>query len=55
VFLVVAVVTAVVIIYVIRSRPWRKDPAQMPAATQLSRDGRYWWDGTTWRPVPPTN
>jgi hypothetical protein len=23
------------------------------AATQLSPDGRYWWDGAFWRPVPP--
>lgn len=21
---------------------------------QYSPDGRWWWDGTTWRPVPPT-
>jgi len=51
-FLVVAVVTAVVIFYVVRSRPSRNDRAPM-MATHLSPDGRYWWDGTTWRPVPP--
>jgi len=52
-FLVMAIVTLAVIFYVIGNRPWRKDPAQRLAATQLSPDGRYWWDGTTWRPVPP--
>ena len=30
----------------------RRRPQAIPA-TQLSPDGRYWWDGAFWRPVPP--
>jgi hypothetical protein len=30
----------------------RRRPRAIPAA-RLSPDGRYWWDGAFWRPVPP--
>lgn len=42
-------VAAIVLIVVLRRR--RSIVAQ--AQPQISPDGRYWWDGTTWRPRPP--
>jgi len=30
----------------------RRRPHAIPA-DQLSPDGRYWWDGAFWRPLPP--
>ncbi|HET7465240.1 MAG TPA: hypothetical protein VFL29_01125 [Candidatus Dormibacteraeota bacterium] len=43
------VVCAIVLIVVLRRR--RRVPAQPQPL--ISADGRYWWDGTTWRPRPP--
>lgn len=43
------VVSAIVLIVVLRRR--RRVVAQ--AQPLISPDGRYWWDGTTWRPRPP--
>jgi hypothetical protein len=28
-------------------------PQQSSAAPQLSPDGRFWWDGSQWRPTTP--
>ena len=52
-FVVVAGVAAVVLFFVIRSRPSRKRRASVLSGAQLSPDGRYVWDGTTWSPIPP--
>jgi hypothetical protein len=43
------IVCAVVLVVVLRRR---RRVAARPQP-QISPDGRYWWDGTAWRPIPP--
>jgi hypothetical protein len=31
------------------------EPAQTPPPPQLSPDGKFFWDGTRWAPVPLSN
>ena len=33
----------------------RRKPAPLLRGVQVSPDGRYWWDGFAWRPVPEPN
>jgi hypothetical protein len=33
----------------------RRKPASLLSGVQVSPDGRYWWDGFAWRPVPEPN
>jgi len=42
-----AVLSIWVAVVMLRRRP------QAILAAQVSPDGRYWWDGAFWRPVPP--
>lgn len=38
-----------------KPRPVRVVPVQTAlSAPNISPDGRYWWDGTTWQPLPTT-
>jgi hypothetical protein len=44
----VVVATALILLLLAVIRPWHR---QSSAGVRLSPDGRYWWDGTTWRPT----
>ena len=46
-FLVAVVLLAVALAVAVRRHqpPWT-------LAAQVSPDGMYWWDGTSWRPIP---
>ncbi len=46
-FLVAIVLVAIALAVAMR----RRQPAWTLAA-QVSPDGMYWWDGTSWRPIP---
>ncbi len=48
--LILAVIVGVVGVVVGRSR---RRAAVAPPAVQFSPDGKYWWDGQSWRPVEP--
>jgi hypothetical protein len=48
---VAAAIAGVVLLVVFRHNR-RRRPVVAEGVT-YSNDGRYWWDGTAWRPVPP--
>lgn len=51
--LAVGLVAALVIVLAIRSSRRPREPVY-PAGPVLSPDGRWWWDGFRWQPVPPS-
>lgn len=52
----ILIVLAIVVVLIIVLRRKRPQPAaaSIPAGAQMSPDGRYWWDGASWRPRPPS-
>ena len=47
----VSILVSAIVLIVVRRRRRRVVVAQPQPL--ISPDGRYWWDGTTWRPRPP--
>ena len=52
--LIVFAIVLILLVVVLRRRRSSPGAVRIPPRAPLSPDGRYWWDGVSWRPLPPS-